>query len=290
MRKIKLFLAGILILGTGILNADGTFTEYFTTTTIHIDTYTTTALVDKESGGEVRLPLSLSLVGSETSNSGGMGLTIKVQGGFAYADRSNNGLMIFDVTNPANIPPETNYNPVTNVHGVDVQGDYAYVSADTEFEVVDISSPTEPVLVGSLGGFTETHKVFIQGNRVLLTDANDKLYLIDISTLSSPTKIGSGADISGGDYAYGLHAEGKYAYVSCGNSGLDIFEITDSGPSFIKTYDDPSFGFSYGIYVSSSYAYIASGDTGLQIVDVHMVRDFLWLTFLIRLIPGYMVK
>ncbi len=73
-------------------------------------------------------------------------------------------------------------------------------------------------------------------------------------------------DYDTGGYARCVIVEGNIAYVTAGDSGLVIFNISDpQQPTLLSTYDTP--GSAYFVAVSDSLAYVADWD-GLQIIDV----------------------
>ncbi|MFH1352537.1 MAG: hypothetical protein ABIH68_03070, partial [bacterium] len=268
MKKIKLFLTGILILGTGILNADWTFTEHFTDT-YHKDASSTTVLWDTGSGGQLRLALNISEVGSFNTGGSYQNADIFIKGGFLYLAHKGDGLKIIDITNPASMSQIT-YTPSSGyASDVYVQGNYAYVAAGTEFEIVDISSPTAPTRVGYLSGFN-AKSVFVWGNRAIVADgSNDRTVLIDISTSTAPLILDQ--ESTAGQSAEEVYVEGKYAYVAAGNDGLYIYEIRDTGGVSNDLYEVSHIDTGknmFDIHVSSNYAYIGVLNGELLIYDV----------------------
>ena len=64
--------------------------------------------------------------------------------------------------------------------------------------------------------------------------------------------------------AYRVHVSGSYAYVTDGEAGLRVIDIsTPTSPEEVGFYDTP--GWAVGICVSRSYAYVADG-SGLCIL------------------------
>ncbi len=106
---------------------------------------------------------------------------------------SQNGLLIFDVSNP-NVRPtllsQTPY-PGNTANQLAVQGNYAYMSHGNNgiFVVYDISNFSAPVLTGSVAipatSFSGSGDLEPHGNYVYLAGF-DSLYVIDVSDAAAP--------------------------------------------------------------------------------------------------------
>ena len=146
-----------------------------------------------------------------------------------------------------------------------IVGDYAYVAdGNSGLQIIDISSPESPSIIGTLDTSGSAYGITINGNYAYVADTTSGLQIIDISDPVNPELIET-LDTSG--YAYGITVDGSYAYVADGNSGLQIIDISSpESPSIIGTLDTS--GSAYGIAVDGSYAYMADGSSGLQIIDI----------------------
>ena len=68
-------------------------------------------------------------------------------------------------------------------------------------------------------------------------------------------------------YSQDVYADGNYAFVADGYSGLRILDVsTPASPSLTSTYNTGDYA--QGIFVQGDYAYVADDDDGLVIVDV----------------------
>lgn len=153
-----------------------------------------------------------------------------------------------------------------------VVGDYAYSTFQNGLQITDISSPSNPVVVGrahirmvEYDGYYSVMDLAVYGDYVYWT-TNYDLLIIDISDRSNPTIAGE-FDIPG--ITYTIYVEGNYAYIS--GSGAEynfwILDLTDPlDPEIAGGLHVPSV--IYEIYVSGDYAYLACADNGLQIVNV----------------------
>ena len=118
---------------------------------------------------------------------------------------------------------------------VDLQvvGDYAYVCSYTgaSLAVVDVSDPTDPIVIGSTGTLTNlagARAVCVSGNHAYVAafDA-DRLTIINISDPTTPVEVGSvtGSNLDG---AEGVCVSGNYAYVTAYEvDKLTVVDITD---------------------------------------------------------------
>jgi fibronectin type 3 domain-containing protein len=149
-----------------------------------------------------------------------------------------------------------------------LSGDYAYVAVGNYgLEVVDVSDPANPALVGSCttpGGFEED--VAVSGDLALIADNWAGLQVIDITDPANPSVVGSYE--SGGGYAHGVAAVGDLAFIAYDYNGLVIVDISDpTNPSFVGSYD---VGGGYGamlVTVAGDLALVGY-DEGVQIVDI----------------------
>ncbi|MFQ5455595.1 MAG: choice-of-anchor D domain-containing protein [Nitrospirota bacterium] len=157
------------------------------------------------------------------------------------------------------------YDTTGYAYNVYVSGNYAYIAdGDSGLQVIDISSPSSPVLAGSYDTSGESIGVYVSGNYAYIADGDSGLQVIDISSPSSPVLTGS-YDTSG--ESIGVYVSGRYAYIADGDSGLQVIDISSpNSPIFTGSYNTS--GYAIGVYVSGRYAYIADGFSGLQIIDI----------------------
>lgn len=141
-------------------------------------------------------------------------------------------------------------------------GDYAYVVGGT-LEVVDVSSPISPTLMGNLDLLDRIRDIQVVDNYAYVTIYDRGLQVVDVSNLISPTLVGSLA-IPG--EAGEIQVVGGYAYVTSNDydhgenrvsrvSTLHIVEVRDpTSPTLVGSYDTPDWVES--VYVVGNYAYV----------------------------------
>ena len=128
--------------------------------------------------------------------------------------------------------------PSTSPSAVYVQGRYAYVvhSSNGQFSILDISTPSSPVLISTATvGVGALNAVFVQGRYAYVTDTSlNRLMMVDVSNPSAAVTIGSvpiGTTVPNGA-SNGLFVQGRYVYAVSGNSkSLQIF---DTGGAYIQ--------------------------------------------------------
>jgi|GEM_PF-2316394 len=149
--------------------------------------------------------------------------------------------------------------------GVYAQGNYVYVADDTVgLQIIDVSQPDRPLVVGSYDTPGWACGVQVQGNYAYIADGYCGLAIIDVSQPDQPLMVGS-YDTSG--YAYGVFVRGSYAYVADDRCGLQIIDISQPDRPTLKGSCDTA-GSAHSVYVASDYAYVADGACGLAIINV----------------------
>ena len=105
-----------------------------------------------------------------------------------FISATSNGLMIVDVSDPAN--PET-LSTVSGIEGIDVyvNQDYAYVAGGTSFSVVDVSDPASPEIVATLQGNERVYKIHAVENALYVGEVNQGLLVYDINDPTEPMYI-----------------------------------------------------------------------------------------------------
>lgn len=120
---------------------------------------------------------------------------------FPYKNRlyigAQNGMFIYDVTDPLKPVFMGNYEHITSCDPVVVQGNYAYVtlrggsqcrSNQNILDVVNIENPTSPRTVRTLD-MIHPHGLAVQGNRLFVCEGEHGLKVFDISDPTNPSLI-----------------------------------------------------------------------------------------------------
>ncbi len=159
-------------------------------------------------------------------------------------------------------PIVSNYASLGDPLDLQVIGNTAYVAGSSGLQIIDISMPNNPTLIGTYLS-PDAWEVQVIGTIAYLAGGNSGLRIINISTPSSPTLIGM---YKTPGRAYGVQVVGKIVYVADDSSGLQIINIaTPSSPTLIGTYSNPG---AYGVQVVGNTAYMTYSSSGLTIINI----------------------
>lgn len=149
--------------------------------------------------------------------------------------------------------------------GVAVQGQYAYVADnDAGLQVIRVSNPAEPSIVGTRNTPDDALDVAVQGDYAYVADDASGLQVIDITVPTNPRIVGA-VDTPG--FALGIAVAGTLACVSADEAGLQVIDISDpTDPQIVGEYNTP--GASLGVAMGGSMAYVADDEAGLLVIDI----------------------
>ncbi len=198
----------------------------------------------------------------------------------------------------------TTTNPANNIT---FYNDYGFIGEDSyTIEIVDISNPEDIQHISTIEGISPTN-LFVDNDRLFVSDCYYGLLVYDISDINSPELIGEDFGHTGN--ASDAIIISNTAYVASGSKGLKVLDITDienigelgsSGGAFDATaidmkdnfafitdlvygllvcdfsdvynptvvYTADSFAHSWDIKIDSNYAFIAANEYGLEIIDI----------------------
>lgn len=186
-------------------------------------------------------------------------VSIAMRGAYLYAlDAQNHLLRVINAGNP-NTPFHLTSEPLGfNPKDIAINGLYAYVVGDGTLQVVDISNPTNPQLLGSVG--TNGMSIDIEGNYAYVTTDNNgsMVEVIDISNPAAPVVVKS---LTVGTEPYNIDVEGNYAYVvDFATNHLRVLELTCT--SKILTVDNATGTMSFQNITSQGLVVGATGPQG----------------------------
>jgi len=190
---------------------------------------------------------------------------IYVSGAYAYLANYNDGLRIYDITDPTSPQSVGHIDDGGIAYGIYVSGAYAYLANGTDgLRIYDVSDPTSPQSVGHIDNGGTAYGIYVSGSYAYLANNTGGLRIYDVTDPTSPQSVGN---IDDGGNAYGIYVSGSYAYLANFSDGLRIYDITDpTSPQSVGHIDNGSYA--SDIYVSGSYAYLANLDDGLRIYDI----------------------
>ena len=166
---------------------------------------------------------------------GGPCYCVAVKGNYAYI---GNGLtlQVLDVSNTGN--PKVVGELLTNtlIRKVVVSGNYAYTISP--FQIIDISNPTNPVLVSTVQPTAEypypPTAIIVQGNYAYVGDFYGFVVIIDVSDPSNPQEVGR--MLAAGEIVQSIVIKDTILYATTYDSpGMDVFSISNPyAPYHIK--------------------------------------------------------
>ncbi|MCB4790861.1 MAG: fibronectin type III domain-containing protein [Elusimicrobia bacterium] len=153
------------------------------------------------------------------------------------------------------------YNPSENIYHVYVTSGYAYASTSESysFQIINISTPTNPTIVGNYTSIPPS-KSFVTDKKAYVCANN--LTILDVSVSSSPVLKGSAGNMS-----WGVDIIGNKAYSAAAPNGLQIIDISVStNPVLLGSFITS--GSACNVDVVGNYAYLATYNYGLRIIDI----------------------
>lgn len=140
-----------------------------------------------------------------------------------------------------------------------LDGNYAYSCNGSTLSVIDVSNPASPSLTAfndsSMNGCKD---VKIVGNRAyVVTTTNKSLVILDISTPTSPTVLGSITHATRLSNLVNVEVSGNYAYAVSTTGDITLVDISTPATPVINDYYDTSGSTNLGLLVAP---YIYSPD------------------------------
>jgi hypothetical protein len=141
---------------------------------------------------------------------------VAVSGHYAYVAVGDAGLLVIDVSDPANPRRVGGYDTPGNALGVAVSGNYAYVADyNAGLQVLDVSDPANPRRVGGYDTPGGVSGVAISGNYAYVADGGWGLQILRIEPVPRL------------DGPFGLTAEGFAAWLNAPVAGT--YRVETSG-------------------------------------------------------------
>jgi len=211
----------------------------------------------------------LSLINLGHVNEGGLAQSVAITGHYAFLANYGLGLVVYDVSDPAQPTSIAKTNDVGIATGITLSGNYAYLANGPDgLRIYDISSPTNPINVGhfaSTNSSARASAVDIQGHYAYVAYGADGLRVFDISDPANPAGIGQAKD-GGAEY---VAVSGNYACVTSPNVNYTfrIYDVTD--PANPTNVYRSGFGYAFAVAMSGNRAYVQREDLGtISIYDL----------------------
>lgn len=183
------------------------------------------AIVADDSSGiavlDVSVPANVVLTGAANA---GTAEQVALAGNHVIVGDSDLGLLIYNLSTPASPAYVTDCPSLAYVERVAASGSYAYAAgyAGTTLFTVDISNPTNPVVVSTNDLCGELETLTLAGSKLWIAEYEDGVELLDLTQPASPVAAGS-IETSGS--AQSAVIAGRYAYLADGSGGLRVLDL-----------------------------------------------------------------
>ena len=156
---------------------------------------------------------------------GDYAIDVTVAGNYAFIAYGYHGMEVVDVTDPAHPVYVANWNSpdIFFFVGVTISGNYAFLTSNGRFYIVDISYPTHPASLAYLQGDWYFGSD-VSGNYAFVSALVTGLRVIDISNPANPIPAGA---YEVPDQINDVAVSGDYAYVAGLDPNLSIVNISD---------------------------------------------------------------
>jgi hypothetical protein len=211
---------------------------------------------------------------------------VAVSGGYAYLAAYDAGLQILDVSNRQDPTPVGALALTGYAHDVVVDGQYAYVATEYEWQqilgyvggglhVVDVSNRAHPIEAGycpiedHYQGATRVIEgvatsVVVRGSFAYVAAQAGGLWVIDVSDTSNPGKVKQYMVESSA--AVDLAVLDANVYLADSSNGLRVLDVQPAIPTSVGLYS--TIGYFENLDVANGHAYLADGTNGFQVVNV----------------------
>jgi hypothetical protein len=152
---------------------------------------------------------------------------IVVEDHFVYVVVPYKGLRIWDISDLSRPVLAGRYDmPWTIPVGLVLKNNVVYIAAGEsakpdKLEIIDVSEPQNPSLIGTYEAVSMITEMSIVGNFIFLTDGVEGLQVIDISKPASPLLVGS---YKTGGFVSGVQVECPYIYLTDMESGFFVLQ------------------------------------------------------------------
>jgi hypothetical protein len=213
---------------------------------------------------------------------------ILVSGNRAYLANGEDGLRVYDISDPAapknigHLIPDGG-GKITLTDGIALAGTNLFTANYADgLRVLDVSHPENPVSIAHANSYSETNfgciyfSVTVAGNLVYAACAGDGIRVYDVSDPTHPAEVAHRFEENlefspdPGPLTRAIALSGNHAYVANGRDGLHIYNV--SSPTNLipvgHVAENGSGGSAYDVAVSGNYAYVANSADGMRIYDV----------------------
>ena len=229
---------------------------------------------------DISTPSSLVLQDSIDVGANANGLHLNGEQLLVATDNTDAELAILDVSDPTDLSQLFTVNLDNNANGIAASVTHLFVASDDsggEMVILESSSgwacPAQDGVYDAAGS-EDVLDLFVVDDvayQVHSNGSNTELFVLDVSTVSTPSLLGS---LELGDTASSVYVSGNYAYIATSSATQEVMIVDVSSPGSMAI--DASFDLAGGadaqaIWVNDDRAYVgrvSSGDPDFYVLDV----------------------
>jgi len=159
----------------------------------------------------------------------GVANAVAVSGSYAFVGLTSGYLQAVDISNP--FFPVAGGNPVqistSSLTRVSIRGNYAYCSTGTGIQVVDITSPSAMVSVGSLQGIGTANSVDVSGHYAYMAIGTTGAGGLAVIRIGDPVNLTQAGQITEATLAASTTVYGSIGLLADGFNGLKVIDLTN---------------------------------------------------------------
>ncbi|MFH1681749.1 MAG: FlgD immunoglobulin-like domain containing protein [Candidatus Eisenbacteria bacterium] len=228
----------------------------------HCDVENTTARWDT-AAGELRLhPYPISPEAGINTHKAAY--SFARSGDYVFLGIGDVGIHVLDISDIHKMKYVGEYLWIEFPNEMCVDGDRLYVAAYDRFIVLDISDPTNPILLGESNEMYQINDVVVAGETAYLSSCSEGFYSVDVGDPSAPVLLGH---LDTPSCAQSLTVHGDHAYVCTGYLGFSVIDISDPAlPRHVGQV--PASYHPERIHVAGGLAYVAETSGELLIYSL----------------------
>ncbi|MCI0513057.1 T9SS type A sorting domain-containing protein [candidate division KSB1 bacterium] len=221
---------------------------------------------------DVYNPLQPALI-AQVETGGNAAEGVVTSGTYAFVGDYGLGLVVYDISNPANPTKVAGIDSLTSAEGIYLNAPYLYLACGGKTNIVNITDPIKPVFVSRMFSNGWHQNGNARGNYAYICDWDLGLEIFNISNLSNPTYVGN-LSVKG----RGLNRlifNGNFGYASVADTGLAVIDFTNpAAPSLITVMDTPgtprsvSFGAITIGGTPTGHVFLADDNAGVRAINV----------------------
>lgn len=189
---------------------------------------------------------------------------------FAFTGIQGGGVEVYSIADPSNIFLLGETGDTSRIGRLFVDRPYVYAAVYNSnfFQVVDVSDPRNPVIVGKIDSLGYGHDVAVRSGLAYVS-VGEYLRIIDVSAPAQPTQV---AKLKLPSSAFGLDLSGDYCYVADWYGGIQVVDVSDPTNPVVAASCPTPYAAAVDLVVRGDYVYY-SDVQGFGILDVRDPRN-----------------